>query len=333
MELSRKDALWYATALALAVAIGALVWLRAPQAPPPKPVVSAYYVWQLQWTDEVRAAVRTADASANAFMVLAGEVNPNGGDLRVQRGHPDWDALARVHAPITVVFRANAALADALQGGARESTVDFVADAIEDVLADAAAKGATVRGVQLDYDCPSAKLGAYAELIAALRPRFARTEMSITALPTWLKWREFAGLVRAVDYYVLQVHSIERPSAIDDAITLCDTARVPGYLRRAAAIGTPFYLALPTYGYRFVFDANGAVTAIAAEGPAPALASGQRIRTVMADPSAIAQVVRDVRARPPHGLLGFVWFRLPVASDDLNWPWPTLEAVRDGRDS
>lgn len=138
--------------------------------------------------------------------------------------------------------------------------------------------------------------------------------------------------MRGLDYYVLQVHSLDRPTTIDGPITLCDTTRVPGYLRRAASIGAPFYLALPTYGYRFVFDANGAFAAIAAEGPAPALGPGQRVRTVMTDPAAIAGVVRDVRARPPHGLLGFVWFRLPVASDTLNWPWQTLEAVRDGRE-
>jgi hypothetical protein len=28
---------------------------------------------------------------------------------------------------------------------------------------------------------------------------------------------------------------------------------------------------------------------------------------------------------------GLVWFRLPVADDQLNWPWPTLDAVLAGR--
>ena len=94
MNQPQKDALWYATALLLFAAIVAVFWLRAPAPPPPRPVVSAYYVWQMQWNDDVREAVRVADSSANAFMVLAGEVNVSGGELRLQRGYPDWESLA-----------------------------------------------------------------------------------------------------------------------------------------------------------------------------------------------------------------------------------------------
>ena len=28
---------------------------------------------------------------------------------------------------------------------------------------------------------------------------------------------------------------------------------------------------------------------------------------------------------------GLIWFRLPVVGDRMNWSWPTLAAVRDGR--
>lgn len=331
MSTRRNNALWYATALPIAAVIVVILWLYAPAPTPPKPLVSAYYVWQMQWNDDVRAAVREADASANLFMVLVGEVNASGGDLRLQRGYPDWGALSKVRAPITAVLRANAAVADLLQGDARNKAVDFVANALESVIAEARARGATVRGVQLDYDCPSAKLASYKALVDALQPRFEGLEFSITALPTWLKWGDFATLVRGLSYYVLQVHSLDPPSFIDKPITLCETSRIPGYLRRAASIGTPYYLALPTYGYRFIFDTSGKFASIAAEGPAPVLKPGYHARTVMADPAEIAGTVRAVRAHPPHGLLGFAWFRLPIVSDELNWSWRTLEAVRAGR--
>ncbi len=331
MNQPQKDALWYATALLLFAAIVAVFWWRAPTPPPPRPVVSAYYVWQMQWNDDVREAVRAADPSASAFMALAGEVNVSAGELRLQRGYPDWESLAEIHAPVTLVLRANAALGDLLQSDARDKAVAFVTDALKSAIAEANAKGTTIRGVQLDYDCPSAKLASYKTLVDALRPRFDKLELSITALPTWLKWRDFEELAGGLTYYVLQVHSLDRPSTFDQPITLCDTARVPGYLRRAASIGAPYYLALPTYGYRFVFDEDGTFASLIAEGPAPALKPGQRIRTVMADPGEIADIVRAVRAQPPYALLGFVSFRLPIASDDLNWPWRTLEAVSDGR--
>ena len=331
MTLRQRDILWCALTLFILAGISVLIYLRAPQPLPRLPIPSAYYVWQLQWNDGVRDAVKTADSSANAFMILVGEVNAADGALRLQRGYPDWNALSKIHSPITIVLRANAALSDMLQGESRDSAIVFVTKSLEDIVAEATAAGVTVRGVQLDYDCPSAKLATYRTLVDALRPRFNSMELSITALPTWLKWREFESLVHDLDYYVLQVHSLERPERFDQAITLCDTARIPGYLDRAASIGAPFYLALPTYGYRFVFDEAGAFAAISAEGPPPALKPGQRVRTVMVDPDDIAKSVREVRAQSPHNLIGFVWFRLPVASDELNWTWQTLQAVRDGR--
>ena len=331
MTLRQRDILWCALTLFILAAITALIWLRAPQPLPRLPIPSAYYVWQLQWNDGVRDAVKTADSSANAFMILVGEVNAADGALRLQHGYPDWNALSKIHSPITIVLRANAALSDMLQGESRDSAIVFVTKSLEDIVAEATAAGVTVRGVQLDYDCPSAKLATYKTLVDALRPRFNSMELSITALPTWLRWREFDELVRDLDYYVLQVHSLERPERVDQAITLCDTARIPGYLDRAASIGAPFYLALPTYGYRFVFDEAGAFSAISAEGPPPALKPGQRVRTVMVDPDEIAKSVRELRAHSPHNLIGFVWFRLPVAQDELNWTWQTLQAVRDGR--
>ncbi|NUM55880.1 MAG: DUF3142 domain-containing protein [Candidatus Hydrogenedentes bacterium] len=331
MTQSQKDAIWFTIAVSLSAVILAGLWMNAPAPAPPRPVPSAYYVWQLQWNDDVRDAVRLADATANAFMVLIGEVNAAGGELRLQRGYPDWNALSKAHSPVTIVLRANAALGDLLQGEARERAIDYIADTLDAAIAEANTKGTTIRGIQLDYDCPSAKLASYEILVDALRPRYGKLEMSITALPTWLKWRDFEQLIDTLTYYVLQVHSLEKPTAFDQPITLCDTGRIPGYLRRAASIGAPYYLALPTYGYRFVFDEHGKFVSIVAEGPAPVVNSRQRVRTVMTDPGDIAATVRAIRANPPHALAGYVWFRLPVASDELNWPWPTLEAVRDGR--
>lgn len=331
MTPRQQNTLWYALTLFILATIATLICLRAPQQSPPRPVPSAYYVWQLQWNDGVREAVKTADSSANALMVLVGEVNASDAALHLQRGYPDWNVLSKIHSPIAIVLRANAALSDLLQSDSRDNAIAFVSNSLKDILTEAHAAGVMVRGVQLDYDCPSAKLATYKTLVDALRPRLNTVEFSITALPTWLRWREFEELARELDYYVLQVHSLERPERFDQTITLCDTSRIPGYLDRAAAIGAPFYLALPTYGYRFEFDDAGAFVSISAEGPPLTRIPGRRIRTVMTNPAEIAKSVRDVRSRPPHNLIGFVWFRLPVAQDELNWTWQTLQAVRDGR--
>jgi len=312
-------------------AIGIGFWLAAPERSPARPVFHAYYVWQKQWNDGVRASLARADLHAASLMVLIGEVNATRGTLKLDSAFPDWQALAKCRAPVTLVLRANVALSDLLQSDSRDTAVNFVCGAFADSIAAGTDAGVSVRGLQLDYDCPSSKLGTYTQLVESIRAQFSSYELSITTLPTWLRWNEFGDLVRKLSYYVLQVHSLDAPETVEDEITLCDTSRIPGYLRRASAIGAPFYLALPTYGYRFTFDSTGKFVALAAEGPSGALQAGYRSRTVMADAEQIAKVVRALEQQPPHGLLGIAWFRMPVESDTLNWPWPALDAVRAGR--
>ena len=46
---------------------------------------------------------------------------------------------------------------------------------------------ANLTGVEIDYDCPTSKLPAYARFLVELRSRLARRmALSITALPTWM---------------------------------------------------------------------------------------------------------------------------------------------------
>lgn len=329
--MSKRDFVWFAATALVAGAIAAALFYFAPAPAPPRPLQHVYYVWQKQWNNDVRSAVQAADAKTDGLLVLIGEVNAADQNLRLDPAYPDWAELARLRAPLTIVLRANAALSDLLQGEDRTDTIEFIRDAFAQSIADAGAHGAVVRGLQLDYDCPSSKLAQYRVLIGAIRESFDAYDLSMTALPTWLRFSEFAEMVDRVDYYVLQVHSLEAPRTVNDPLVLCDTDRVPGYARRAGAVGVPFYIALPTYGYRVIFDENGAFSALVAEGPEPELKPNQKVRTVMADTSELSALMRELAAEPPHRMLGIAWFRLPVAGDTLNWPWETLAAVREGR--
>ena len=299
----------------------------------PRPMANAYYVWQMQWTDSVREAVAVAAPEADRLMVLLGEVNVAGDVLTFASAKPDWGALAQERAQTALVLRANVSLGALLappQAGL-DKAGDYLHEILDGALTTAQEAGVQVAGVQLDYDCPTSKLNDYRRLLDALDERLGDTDLSVTVLPTWLKQWDFPRLVDGLAYYVLQVHSLETPTTVDQPIVLCDTARIPGYLRRAAWVGVPFYLALPTYGYRVAFDAEGQFRALSAEGPLPAWDPSYQIRLVMAEPEEIAQVVQSVMAAPPRGCRGFAWFRLPHSQDELNWPWPTLQAVREGR--
>ena len=114
-------------------------------------------------------------------------------------------------------------------------------------------------------------------------------------------------------------------------MTLCRTEKIDAWVRKASKVGVPFYVALPTYGYRVAFDERGAFAALAGEGVLPAWGEGWQVRLARADPDELAPVVRRLRESPPQNFIGIAWFRLPVETDELNWSWPALEAVRAGR--
>lgn len=292
----------------------------------------AFYIWQRRWSTEVLEAVDRAAPHTGSFMVLAGEVDGRGENLATAHARPEWASLAEAGVPITLVFRADVSLVARLENAAgRTAVAKYLTALAERRMAEASSAGVHVAGIQLDYDCPTSKLSRYAQLLDTLELDRKRIALSVTALPTWLESAAFRELVAGLDYYVLQVHSLEKPSTIDDGTVLCRTERIPGYLARANALPTPFYLALPTYGYELAYGRNGRFLGLAAEGPRPEWGADARTRVIMADPDALAKLAGQLEAAPPQHMRGIVWFRLSVESDRLNWPWPTMLAVMAGR--
>ena len=132
----------------------------------------------------------------------------------------------------------------------------------------------------------------------------------------------------------MQVHWLAKPGpAGDPPATLCDPAIARATVARAGRLGIPFRVALPTYGYRLVLDAHGRMLAGAGEGSALEAARpppGGAVRTLMADPVELADLVRGWQTVRPAAMTGVIWYRLPVAEDRLNWTARTLTAVAAG---
>ena len=71
---------------------------------------------------------------------------------------------------------------------------------LDQVVSRVEASDASLAGVEIDYDCPTSKLPAYARFLAELRSRLARPiALSITALPTWMNAAELERLTRDLD--------------------------------------------------------------------------------------------------------------------------------------
>lgn len=294
------------------------------------PMSAEAFVWQRAWGQAEADAVAAGAQRFSRLLVLAGEVDLKRGQAAV--GSPDYAALAQSGAQIGLVIRIEPwpgpfAPEDELVDVARQAVV--------------AARDAGVEPaeLQLDFDCGERKLAGYGTWVVAVRAALdalpgPRIPVTITALPAWLDRGAFARLARKTDGYVLQVHSLERPDTIDDPAVLCDPAQAKRWVERAGRIGEPFRVALPTYSYVLGFeprDAGGAFHGIAAEGELDTLDPGKVWTLLPADADAMAGLVQAWSADRPKNMDGVVWFRLPVAGDQLNWPWPTLDAALAGR--
>ncbi len=276
----------------------------------------------------MKAAVGEHGAKFVALPVLSAEVVFVGGRPKLTRVPVDFVALREARVDAYPVIRVGE-YAGSFHSGA--PATGYLTQLTRSLLDDWAKNGVKPLEVQVDFDCPTSKLAGYRSWVQTLRNAAAPVPVTITALPTWLTSRDFKPLARASDGFVLQVHSFQPPRTASDPYVLCDPAAAAAYVERAATFGVPFRVALPTYGYRLIFDAQGRLTGLAAEGSGGDWPENNRAREVRANPVEMVGLVQRWRGERPELLRGIIWYRLPNQDDQLNWPWVTLATVMTGQ--
>jgi hypothetical protein len=311
--------------LAAALFLAWTLWNR----PPPTPLPHAAYIWQREWTDGVRGAIRRNQPFVAEWAVLVAEVEfrPNTAP-QVARIAPDYTSLRESGRPVSLTIRV-APWAGPFDPERPEP--EFLAQLARDLLDDARQHDLQPAALQLDFDAATRQLDGYRQWLETLRVAIAPTPLVLTALPTWLDNPAFARLIQAADGYVLQVHSWEAPRAPDQPFTLCDPERAKRAIGKAARFDRPFQVALPTYGYRAWFDAQNRLLGLSAEGPDLTTAGSARVREVRADPAAMAGLVRWLQSDRPGALRGLIWYRLPLPEDRLSWNERTWQTVMRGK--
>lgn len=276
---------------------------------PAVPFTHDAYIWQRQWTPALRESVAASRDLVHAWRVLLAQVARDG---RLQAFAPDREALAASGRPVVLVVRIDGRL-DRFDG-----------DALRERIAQLARQWPGAAGIEIDYDCPTARLPAYTAFLAQLKPALGDTPLSITALPTWLGSPALDGLLAVPDASVVQVHAVQAPQA-----GLFDPAVAAGWVRRFAShTRKPFRVALPTYASRVSWNADGSLLAV--ESEKAALAGGAGASELYAAPGTVLGFVRELQAaRVPH-LEGIVWFRLPTADDSRAWSLATWRGVVAG---
>jgi hypothetical protein len=272
--------------------------------------------------DALGEAVRQMDG----VVILGAEINLAGKKPAIAKATIDWDAARRQSehrslalrvAPFAGPFRSDDAPAQAIVHLAKQ------------LLSDARAHDVNLEELQLDFDCGQKNLASYRMWLLALKPIVQPTRFVITVLPSWLNDSDFRKLVREVDGFVLQVHSV--PISAGTNAKLADARLAREWARKAARFGMPFGVALPTYRCAAGYGPDGKLLSVAMDSVQPVWPPGTRVLEFGADADEMAALVNDWQKTRPPQLRELIWYRVPIATDTRNWRWPTLSAVMSGR--
>lgn len=262
----------------------------------------------------------------HGVVILGAEINVAGKTPEIANATIDWDAAKRQteHCALALRVAPFAGLFDP-----EDAPAQAIVDLTKQLLNDARAHDVNLEEFQFDFDCAQKNLAGYRMWLLALRSIVRPTPLVITVLPAWLNDSEFPKLVREVDGYVLQVHSV--PISAGTNAKLADARLACEWVRKAARFGIPFDVALPTYRCAAGYASDGKLLSVAMDSVQPVWPPGTRVLEFGADANEIAGLVHDWLKARPSQMRGLIWYRVPIATDTRNWRWPTLSAVMSGR--
>ena len=291
------------------------------------PLTQRGYLWQREWNPQVLDGAREADRQLDGVVLLGGEMVWDGGKPTLIKAGIPWKSLSSLqHAP-AIALRIAPFPGPFVRDNAAAHLIVATAKSLLD---EARQHGVELAEFQLDFDCAQKKLAGYGIWLRELRAAIQPMRFVITTLPVWLGEPGFPVLLREVDGYVLQVHSVSTSGAGRDN-RLCDPALARRWVRAAAKLGRPFSIALPTYRCVAGFDPVGKPVGVAMDAGQPSWPAQTRMLEFGADADEIADLVKEWQENRPAGLQELLWYRVPVSTDSRNWGWPTLAAVMQGR--
>jgi hypothetical protein len=285
------------------------------------------YLWQRDWTPAVLDSVVEAERRLDGLILLGAEIGWIGKKPALVRANIDWQMLKSHEVSCSIALRIAPYPGPFV---AHDTAAQFIIDVAKSLVDLAASHGIVLSEFQIDFDCPQRNLQAYRVWLRALREAVHPLRFVITTLPAWLDDPEFVPLLREADGYVLQVHSVPNSNTTGSA-NLCNPQFARTWVRKAARLGLPFSVALPTYRCTAGYDATGKLLSVAMDSVQPAWPPDTRVLDFATNADEMAMLVKEwQQARPPQ-LREIIWYRVPVATEMRNWRWVTLSAVMSGR--
>lgn len=309
----------------LVVTLWALVACNRVEQKASGPLKQRGYVWQREWTPAVVEALGDTERRMDGVVLLGAEIKFSGKKPEIAKTSIDWGAVKRQTNHYSIALRV-APYAGPFRDDAVANTIVNLA---KELVNDARIHDVSLEEFQFDFDCSKKNLASYREWLRILRTAIRPIRFVITTLPAWLDDSEFRALVRETDGYVLQAHSV--PISNGREGTLCDTRLARQWVDKAASLGLPFSLALPTYRCSAGYGPDGKLLSVAMDSVQPVWPPGTHILEFGANADEIAALVNDLQKSRPPELRELIWYRVPIATDIRNWRWITLAAVITGR--
>ncbi len=185
-----------------ALAALALLTLAACEpSPTPAPLDQQLYIWQRHWRPAHEHALAQSHAAFSTLRVLALQAHPRAGWSQARIAPQQLRNDGR---PVITVLR--------LDGQLPQLDSQDIRQQAPQLLSDWLAAGIQLQDLEIDHDCASARLPAYAQLLHELRAELpAGLTLSITALPAWLESPALETLLAAADSSVLQARAMSNP--------------------------------------------------------------------------------------------------------------------------
>ena len=190
-----------------------------------------FYIWQRNYTRAVESGIIEANKSGcKRFYFVAGELENNGRSVTIKPAFPKW-----LKGKVTPVIRIHI----------RHLTTP--AEKLTQQILKLYAPWQDCNSLQIDLDAPESKISYYTVLINHLRKILPKTELSATVLPCHLRHKEeFLQLAQACDFYVLQIHGLEKRSG---NWSILDRRTALNAIVRAVNYKQKFKLAVPLYSH------------------------------------------------------------------------------------
>ncbi|HEU4387197.1 MAG TPA: DUF3142 domain-containing protein [Blastocatellia bacterium] len=226
----------------------------------PSEVPVTFWAWRSTTPGETDVTAAVREMCAKAVFLYAGEISAEGSSLvRVRAPIGQFPRRVDLH----LVYSATRELLARFERVEAIALAAAVMSAADEDLHRARLDGASVIGVQLDFDVPTRLLTKYAVLIRAIRDRLPPgLKLSITGLPTWMSSEHLREPLSYCDFWIPQCYGAQIARRVDQNIPTTSSWYVAETVAGARALRRPFYAGLAAYGYAIHYSRNGELLAL-----------------------------------------------------------------------